>query len=72
MKSRIGEIAFFLQRARKRGAKLTGKSAFEKELAFIISEPSIDCPNLGQPGIYGVEPPNITITPDEISNQLLL
>jgi hypothetical protein len=39
VKSRIGELVCFLSRAKARGAKLNGKSAFEKELAALINAP---------------------------------
>ena len=41
MKSRIGELSIYLNRAKARGAKLNGKSAFEKELSNLINEPEI-------------------------------
>lgn len=44
MKSRIGELIFFLINARKRGAILKGNSAFEKELNTIINAPIVVCP----------------------------
>jgi len=40
-KSRIGEIVLFLMIAKKRGAKLNGKSVFEKELDKIINAPPV-------------------------------
>lgn len=51
MKSRIGELVFFLYVAKLRGAKLIGKSAFEKELNEIINGPSHLLPK-NNPGIY--------------------
>jgi hypothetical protein len=56
--SRIGEIILFLNRAKSRGARLNGKSVFEKELQSIIDAPEVVCPPTN-PGIIGQEPPKV-------------
>jgi len=60
MKSRIGELVSILLRAKSKGARLTGKSAFERELTEII----------GAPHTFGVrkelDNSNIELGPPEI------
>lgn len=54
MKSRIGEIVWFLRRAKARGARLVGNSALEKELQSILEAEPVMLPN-NNPGIYNTD-----------------